>query len=233
VSTDLLELAADALGELLDDVVFLGGATIGLWVTDPAAPPARVTNDVDVVVEVATRLAFYEFEDRLRAARFNEDVESGVVCRWRHRDSDLVLDAMPQEPSILGFENRWQGPAASHASKRALPSGARIRAAAPAYLLATKIEAFHGRGKEDFIASRDFEDIITLIDGRAEIVDEVRQCEPALRSYLTEELQTLTAHPRFRDGVAAALPGDAASQARADLSVMPRIRELCRDDRSE
>jgi UDP-glucose 4-epimerase len=38
--------------------------------------------------------------------------------------------------------------------------------APPAYLLATKLEAFRSRGKDDLYGSRDFEDIIALIDGR-------------------------------------------------------------------
>jgi len=46
-----LDLAAELLGELVDEVVFLGGATIGVWITDPAAPPVRVTKDVDAIVE--------------------------------------------------------------------------------------------------------------------------------------------------------------------------------------
>jgi hypothetical protein len=66
-----------------------------------------------------------------------------------------ILDAMPADATILGFENRWQAASIPHAVECALPSGATIRAAPPAYLLATKIEAFNGRGREDFLGSRD------------------------------------------------------------------------------
>jgi hypothetical protein len=68
VSLPLLELAAEHLGELLPEVAFVGGATVALWITDPAAPPVRPTNDVDVIVEVATTSEFHSFEERLRAA---------------------------------------------------------------------------------------------------------------------------------------------------------------------
>lgn len=34
-----LEIAAELLGPLLDEVVFVGGATIHLWLTEPGAPP--------------------------------------------------------------------------------------------------------------------------------------------------------------------------------------------------
>lgn len=51
-----LETAATILGPLLDEVVFVGGATVHLWLTDPGAPPARATEDVDVICEVASRV---------------------------------------------------------------------------------------------------------------------------------------------------------------------------------
>jgi hypothetical protein len=47
---------------VLGNVAFLGGASIVLWITDPAAPALRPTKDVDVVVEVTSRAAFRAFE---------------------------------------------------------------------------------------------------------------------------------------------------------------------------
>ena len=43
-----LMLAVDQLGQLADERVFLGGCATGLLITDPAAPPIRVTQYVDV-----------------------------------------------------------------------------------------------------------------------------------------------------------------------------------------
>lgn len=123
MSIELLELGAAALGGLVPEVAFLGGASIELWITDPAAPPVRPTKDVDVVVEVVTRSEFYTFEARLRAHGFSEDQEDGVICRWRHNATGLILDAMPGRPEILGFENRWHAAALSHAVERQLPLG--------------------------------------------------------------------------------------------------------------
>jgi len=227
VSIELLELAAEALGPLLDQVVFVGAATVTLWISDPGAPPVRPTKDVDVVVEVATRGALHRFEARLRQQRFAEDQEDGVICRWRH-PSGLILDAMPSEPGILGFANRWQGAATPRAIARDLPSGARIRAASPPYLLATKLEAFKGRGNRDFLGSRDFGDIIARIDGREELVDEVARAPTDVGDYIGYELRDLLDDARFADGLFGALPPDAASQARAEMVVVPRVRALMR-----
>jgi len=225
VSIELLELAADALGELLNEVVFLGGATVTLWITDPGAQPIRPTKDVDVVVEVASRRAFHGFEARLRERHFAENQEDGVICRWHHRNG-LVLHAMPSAPGIVGFANRWQGEAIPHAIERELPSGARIRAVSPPYLLATKLEASKGRGNRDFLGSRDFGDILALVDGREELVDEATRAPGDLREYIAAELTDLLADPRFADGLFGALLPDTASRARAEAIVLPRLQAL-------
>lgn len=224
MSVELLEGGAEALGDLLGDVVFVGGATVTLWITDPGAPPPRPTNDVDVIVEVATRTAYYEFEDRLRARGFRD--ERHVICRWIHERSGLILDAMPTDAALLGFENRWQREAFPHAVERELPSGPRIRAVPPAFLLATKVEAFLGRGEEDYLGSRDFADIIALVDGREELLDEARDAPDELRAYLAEELGSMIEQERALDGIYGQLPPDAASQERAEAVVLPRLREL-------
>lgn len=145
----MLELAVEHLGGLLDEVVFVGGATVELWITDEAAPEFRPTDDVDVIVEITTRGDYYRFEKKVRRAGLENDQQSGVICRFKHPDSGLLLDVMPTEASILGFENRWQAEAFPHAIEVELPAGQVIRAIPPAYRLATKLEAFRTRGKED------------------------------------------------------------------------------------
>lgn len=145
-NVEMLEQAAAALGDLSAEVVFVGGATIGLWLTDEAAPEARATKDVDVIVEIATGPACARFEGRLRRIGFESDQEEGVICRFRHRQSGLLLDAMPAVTSILGFDGRWQEKAFPNAVDIALPTGRKIRVIPPAYLLATKLDAFRSRG---------------------------------------------------------------------------------------
>jgi hypothetical protein len=66
VSAELVELAAAALGPLCDEVVFLGGASIHLWVSDPAAPATRATDDADVISAITTRRGYYALGDRLK-----------------------------------------------------------------------------------------------------------------------------------------------------------------------
>lgn len=226
MNTELLELAESALGTLAGEVVFVGGATIGLWISDPAAPAFRPTDDVDVVVEVVTRSDFDDFQARLRGAGFRHDRDSGVICRFRYPGSALVLDAMPSEPSILGFASRWQAAAIPGAVRWRLGSGAEIRVASPGYLLAMKLEAFKDRGNGDFLGSRDFGDVVALIDGRRELVSEVASASADLRRYVGNETHELLQAPRLRDGLASAVLPDAASQQRIELVVLPALRAL-------
>ena len=50
----LLEDAVRKLAPFLDEIVFVGGVTLGLLITDKAAAPIRGTNDVDVIAEIVT-----------------------------------------------------------------------------------------------------------------------------------------------------------------------------------
>jgi hypothetical protein len=226
VSIALLEIACEALGDLVGEVVFVGGATVGLWITDPAAPEPRPTKDVDVIIEVATRRQYHTFEQRLREHRFREAHQSGVICRWLHADSELILDVMPTDASILGFTNRWQAAAVPHAIERQLPSGRRIAAVSPPFLVATKLEAFAGRGRDDYMGSRDFADLVSLFDGRAELRAEVARAPANLRDYVAAEVARHQRHPRFLDGIYSGLTPDTASQDRAERIVVPRMAAL-------
>jgi hypothetical protein len=222
----MLEAAADHLGSLLAEVVFLGGATVELWISDPAAPEFRPTIDVDVVVEIVTRPDYYRFQDRVLACGFVHDVKSGVICRFEHPHTGLILDVMPTEPAILGFENRWQGEAFLHAEEFPLPSGARIEIVEPPYLLATKLDAFRTRGKRDFLGSRDFSDVVSLIDGREELTGEVEQASEKLRTYVAGQLRELSSDEDFDRGLEGALPSSPESRERVDLVLWPRIEKL-------
>lgn len=48
----MIHHVATQLGELVDHVVFTGGAATALLITDPAAGDVRQTLDIDLIVEV-------------------------------------------------------------------------------------------------------------------------------------------------------------------------------------
>ena len=216
--------AVQKLGPLLDRVVFVGGGVTGLLITDPAAPPVRPTLDIDAMVEIGSYAELTVLGNRLKELGFCESRE--MICRWTN--ADLILDLIPTDASILGFTNRWYRPAMEQAQRiRVGEHDARLITAP--YFLATKLEAFRGRGNEDYRTSHDLEDIVTVIDGRSEIVEEVRGASQELRSYLSAEFRALSSNRSFLDSLSGYLPPDAVSQARYGL-VLDRMRAMVFED---
>jgi hypothetical protein len=82
------------------------------------------------------------------------------------------------------------------------------------YFIGTKLEAFHGRGSGDYHASRDLEDLISVVDGRPSLLTEVKTALPDLRCYIADEIGALLNNREFIEALPGHLPGDDASQAR-------------------
>ena len=215
-----LRTIAQALGDLREQVVFLGGAVAGLLVTDPLAEGVRATRDVDAVVQ-AERAQFQRVQRELARRGFHEDADSGVICRWIHRDSGVVFDLMPENPAVLGFANRWYAYAVTTAKRIALGEGLHIRLATAVAFVATKLEAFVSRGRGDILASHDLEDVLNIVDGREELVRELADAFPDVRHAIAAALADLLARPGFL----VVLPGLIAEPERADV-VADRLRAM-------
>ena len=207
MSEAMLELAAEILGPLVDEVVFVGGATVHLWITEAAAPPVRATDGVDVICDVTTYSQYQALAEKLRDRGLEEAMDEPVICRWRHRESGLAIDVMPTAEEVLGFSNRWYPLGIETAIERTLASGARILAVAPPLVIATKLAAWHGRGHGDILRSLDVHDIIVLINGRPELADELAVQGDALRAYVAHELAGLIDEPYFGYVIQSAVAG--------------------------
>jgi hypothetical protein len=220
----LLTDAAKLLKPILGELVFVGGCATALLITDRAAADVRPTFDVDAIAEITSYAAYTEFSGRLRKLGFQEDAREGApLCRWRQQTT--TLDVMPLDERILGFSNSWYRPAMDHADERELEQDLKIRLVAPVYFCATKLEAFSGRGRNDFRASRDLEDLMAVVDGRAERVGEIRTAESDVRSYLAIEIKKLISIPEFNDAFPGYLLPDASSQQRVG-TIISRLGEI-------
>jgi len=220
---DAIRVVARALSDLgVDDAVFVGGAVVGLLLTDPAAPPARATDDVDVVIGETSRVAFARLEARLRDAGHVQPMP-GPICRWQIEG--VSVDLMPIGSEVLGFTNRWYRTMMAHAVAVELRDERTVRVLSAPYLIATKLEAFHDRGAGDYLLSRDLGDIIALVDGREEVVEEVRSSDAAVRAFITNTFRDLLSDPAFIDSLSAHLMPDAASQDRVPV-VVERMRRI-------
>ena len=220
----MLSQVAVAIGSMRDTLVFVGGCATGLLVTDVRAQPIRATIDVDLVAHVVSTAQYRALEKQFRALGFTHDMTSNVACRWR--SGEITVDLMPTDESILGFNNRWYVLAVETAESLVLPNGLTINLITAPAFIATKLEAFKGRGNSDYLASHDMEDVVTVIDGRATLLDEIMRSDPTLREYLVAEFSALLGNPKFIEALSGHLPGDAGSQQR--LPRLPRLRARLR-----
>jgi hypothetical protein len=212
------------LGPLVEALVFLGGCATGLLLTDPAAPPIRATVDVDVIVGVGSLVEYHRLAERLRERGFAEDqAPHAPICRWTV--DGMLLDVMPTRDEILGFGNPWYQQALETATTVALPSGVGIGLVSAPCFLATKLAAFDSRGQGDHVMSHDLEDVVSVLDGRVQIVTEVAGADQPLREFLQERLRQLLADANFIDALPGHLPGDPASQSRLPI-LLGRIRAI-------
>ncbi len=148
-------------------------------------------------------------------------MESGVVCRWVHRESGVVFDLMPVDSEVLGFSNRWYAYAVETAQSVELDERLSIRMVTAVAFVATKLEAFATRGQGDFLSSHDLEDVLNVVDGRAELVEELAMAPEDLRHMVANAFAALLDDPAFAN----ALPGLVAEPGRAGI-VRERLQAM-------
>ena len=135
---------------------------------------------------------------------------------------------MPTDREILGFGNIWYQKAIEHHISFELVNARVIRVVSPPYFLITKLEAFAGRGKGDYLQSHDMEDIVAVLDGRPEMLEDIKSSDTELARELANRFQKLLKDQRFIDAISGHMPTDAVSQARVAgiIGTINRISNL-------
>lgn len=223
---NMLQTVANGLGELKNDMVFVGGAVAELYANDPAASDIRPTLDVDCVIGLSTRLEFYRLEENLRARGFANDTSSGApICRWIYKD--IKVDVMPTDENILGFSNKWYVEGIENEIQKILPDGTEIFVFPPEYYVATKLEAHKGRGGNDLRQSHDFEDIIYILDNCPDLLENIVTANSTVKAYLKEEFQNLLENKGLIEGIESALSyGSGIEGTEIIYELIRRIAEL-------
>ena len=89
------------------------------------------------------------------------------------------------------------------------------------YFLATKFEAFNDRGNNDVYASHDLEDILTVIEGRAELAEELASSPAELRSHVAACVAKLLHNADFGNAL-----GGLLSQPNREPLVRARLQHI-------
>lgn len=216
----LLVGMAQALGPLCERVVFVGGCATGLLLPVPNLLDVRPTEDVDGIVEVATLAGYHALAEELHQQGFRQTMEDNTPpFRWFWQR--MQLDLVPLDEKVLGFANRWYRAGFDAAVQTEVAPGLVLRHLSAPYFLATKFEAFNDRGRNDVYTSHDLEDILTLVEGRTELEQELSTAAADVREHVMDCMAKLLANPDFNNALAGLL-----SQPDREPLVRARLQQL-------
>lgn len=193
-----IKAVANALSTLNEKVVFIGGATISLY-PDRQVFEIRPTDDVDVIIEILNYKNRAELEGKLRTIGFTNDVESGIICRFKIQG--IVVDIMPTNDPSIGFSNQWYPQGFNRSVDYNIDEGQTIQILSAPYFIATKFVAFKDRGKSDGRTSHDFEDIIYVLENRKSIWEELNNSDENVKKYLRSEFLNLFNNPNLSEWI--------------------------------
>ena len=216
----LLMAMARAMGPLCEQVVFVGGCATGLLIDNPGLMDVRPTEDVDAIVEVASLAGYHQLAEQLAQRGFKQTMEDNTPpFRWFW--NRLQLDLVPLDEKVLGFANPWYRAGFESAEQTTGEDGLVLRHLSAPYFLATKFEAFQDRGRNDVFVSHDLEDVMTVVEGRAALVEEVKAAPDNVRLHIARSVENLLALPAFTN----ALPGLLSDPEREE-TVIARLSQI-------
>lgn len=201
-----IKAVGQALKDLKQDYVFVGGATVALYATNSElATEVRPTDDVDVIVELTTYRGYSELDEQLRGIGFQNDIFSGVICRYKIQG--IIVDVMPTDPQAIGFSNRWYPEGFATAQEIQLDGETTIKIFTLPYFVASKWEAFKGRGHNDYRTSKDFEDLVYVMENADNFEEQLKNGPEQVRTWLKEEMEPVMDNDNFEEGLYAHLTG--------------------------
>jgi predicted nucleotidyltransferase len=198
------------MGPLCEQVVFVGGCATGLLVDDVDLMDVRPTEDVDAIVGAASLAAYHQLAEQLMQRGFKQTMADNTPpFRWFW--NRMQLDLVPLDEKVLGFANPWYRVGFDAAMSAELADGLLLRHLSAPHFFATKFEAFKDRGQNDVYVSHDLEDIMTVMEGRSSVSQEMAAAEAAVRKHVGQSVAALLNMPAFHN----ALPGLLSDPERA------------------
>lgn len=212
INRSIILKIARALEELNDQVIYVGGAVVTLYVNDPAAEDVRPTKDVDISLSLVTLGELEEVRRALQKKGFLQTAEDDIVCRFRY--DDISIDVMNTTAIGWAPANPWF--ASGFAEREAVTiEDQRIFILPLPYFVASKFSAYRDRGNQEPRTSHDVEDIVYVIDNRTDIAEQILAASGNVRSFLKSELVNILHDPLKKEAVFSSLPFD-TRQARFD-----------------
>lgn len=201
INLGIVRKVAHALGELNEQVAYVGGATVSLYADDPAADDVRPTKDIDIILHIVSFAELTALQDKLGEKGIFPDPESKITCRFKYED--VLIDVMSTKEVGWAPSDPWFQPGFRNLEKFAIDEKTEVNIFPVAYFLAAKFSAFADRGG-DPRTSKDFEDIIYVLDNRLNISNEIRRAPSDVLEFLRGNLTRLL-EPDMEEAISAHL----------------------------
>jgi predicted nucleotidyltransferase len=172
---------AQALGELNEKVIYVGGAVVSLYIDDEAADDIRATKDIDISVQIASLSELEALREELLNKGFSQSSEDDVICRFRYYD--IKVDVMNTKAIGWAPANPWFEPGFKYSIQFDI-DGISIKCLSLPYFLATKFTAFEDRGASEPRFSHDFEDIVYLLNHTSNLKEQIQKEDFSVKKYL-------------------------------------------------
>ena len=198
INKEIIKKVALALGELNKDVIYVGGATVSLYIYDPAADDVRPTKDIDISLQIFSIPQLEELREQLVDRGFLQSADLGAICRFKL--DDILVDVMSTKAVGWAPANPWFTDGFDH-RKTVLIDDIPIQIMPPPYFLASKFSAFTDRGGNDPRYSKDFEDITYILNNRMDWHEVLMNSMANVKEFLATHLQEINDRSNLQEAM--------------------------------
>lgn len=215
---------AKALGKLNERVVYVGGAVISHYIDDTSADDVRPTKDIDITMEIASVGKLEAIRVELTNKGFYQSSEDSIICRFRY--DDIKVDVMATKAVGWAPANPWFAPGYKNQVNFSVDS-VTIHCFSLPYYLATKFTTFYDRGSKDPRTSKDFEDIVYLLNYTSDFEKQVLTAEAQVKEYLILCFKDIMEDPVKQEALLGNLFHE--NQNYRFNKIITRLKQICKE----
>lgn len=199
INREIIKKVAAALGELNNNVIYVGGATVSLYINDPAADDVRPTKDIDISLSVATINELEQIRENLVLKGFTQSSDLDVICRFKL--DDILVDVMNTDAIAWAPANPWFKNGFENLETIEI-DGLLVQIMPLTSFLASKFTAYDDRGGNDPRFSHDIEDISYILDNRTDWHNILKaEKNEEIKRFLIERLKLIKNSPKFQEAI--------------------------------
>ena len=189
INKEIIKRVALALGDLNNVVIYVGGATVSLYINDPAADDVRPTKDIDISLKILSIQQLEEIREQLNEKGFSQSADLDVICRFKL--DDILIDVMSTKAVGWAPANPWFAKGFDKREKVKIDDIS-IQIMPLPYFLASKFSAFKDRGGNDPRQSKDLEDITYILNNRTDWHEVIKDSGKEVKDFLKMQFQEIS-----------------------------------------